>query len=80
LFGVDFVVPHPNPDWLKGTGEGVQGAEAWFNGSVDKLLPGTIPAGDRGGIRCRGTSDQKCFQRTAHAQALGVQIAHRGFQ
>jgi hypothetical protein len=48
LFGVDFVVPHPNPDWLKGTGEGVQGAEAWFNGSVDKLLPGTIPAGDRG--------------------------------
>ncbi len=49
MFGVDFVVPHPNPDWLKGTGEGVQGAEAWFNGSVDKLLPGTIPAGDRGG-------------------------------
>jgi hypothetical protein len=39
LFGVDFVVPHPNPDWLKGTGAGVQGAEAWFNGSVAKFSP-----------------------------------------
>ena len=42
LFGVDFVVPHRDPDWLRGTGEGVQRLEACFNGSVAKFSPNCV--------------------------------------